>query len=112
MYQIIKKLRSTRIRDIKMKKFIFISIIALGGISFVGFSNLNAKETEMESAARDPYVEVRANCKGHGGSLCSCSVFKGYKVAGSDRYYGSCQNRVNGHICGHSAAAHGLKQKR
>lgn len=105
-------MRPTRIRDFKMKKIICISIIALGGIAFVGFSNLNAKVSEMESAARDPYVEVSAKCKGRAGSLCSCTTFKGYKVAGSDRYYGSCQNRVNGHICGHSASAHGLKQKR
>lgn len=95
-----------------MKKIIFASILAFGGIVFMGLNKANAKETENASSNKDVYVEVRAKCKGHGGSLCSCSVFKGYKVAGSNRYYGSCQNRVNGHICGHSASAHGLPQKR
>lgn len=85
------------------------SILFLGGIGLIELNNVNVKETEAStSEGRDVYVEVRANCKGHGGSLCSCSTFKGYKVAGSNRFYGRCQNRVNGHVCGHSASAHGL----
>lgn len=91
-----------------MKKIILSSILVLGGIVFVGLNSVNAKEAETASEGRDLYVEVRAKCKGFGGSLCSCSVFKGYKKAGSNRFYGNCQNRVNGHVCGHSASAHGL----
>lgn len=59
------------------------------------------------------YVEKRVyDCNGFGGSHCSCKIFKGYKVNGAELYYGDCQNYVNGHTCGHSAAAHGLPQKR
>lgn len=94
-----------------MKKLILSSIFTLCGIALVGVSNVKAKKSTNASFGKDVYVEVRAKCKGHGGSLCSCSTFKGYKVAGSNRYYGSCQNRVNGHVCGHSASAHGLTQK-
>lgn len=95
-----------------MKKIIFVSILAIGVFSWGGLTNVNAKETENTTNGKDVYVEVRAKCKGHGGSLCSCTVFKGYRVAGSNRYYGRCQNRIKGHICGHSAAAHGLPQKK
>lgn len=48
------------------------------------------------------------DCKGHAGSLCSCTKYVGYKIEGTDYYVGNCQNRVNGHVCGHSPAAHGL----
>lgn len=95
-----------------MKKTIFTCIIALCGIVFIGFSTANATEKGIVADQRDVRVEVRAKCNGHGGSLCSCTTFKGYKVAGSNRFYGSCSNRVKGHTCGHSAAAHGLPQKR
>ncbi len=59
----------------------------------------------------DNKVEVKVtgvDCKGHGGSLCSCTTYIGYKIAGTNNYTGACQNYVNGHKCGHSPSAHGL----
>lgn len=91
-----------------MKKIILNSILALCGIALIGLNDANAKELTNDSSGKDVYVEVSASCKGHGGSLCSCTTFKGYKKAGSNRYYGRCQNRANGHVCGHSASEHGL----
>lgn len=56
-------------------------------------------------------VEVTVNkCKGHGGSLCSCKKYKGYKHAGREYYEGACSNYINGHKCGHSPEAHGLNK--
>ena len=54
-------------------------------------------------------VEVTGvDCKGHAGSLCSCTTYKGYRIAGTNNYTGACQNYVNGHKCGHGPSAHGL----
>lgn len=47
-------------------------------------------------------------CSGFGGSLCSCTTYKGYRKAGTSTYTGNCTNIVMGHTCGHSPAAHGL----
>lgn len=51
-----------------------------------------------------------SKCKGYGGSLCSCKVYKGYKYKSLDRYYGKCTNYVHGHQCGHGPKAHGLSE--
>ena len=51
-------------------------------------------------------VEVTGvDCKGHGGSLCSCTTYKGYRIAGTNNYTGACQNYVHGHKCGHGPDA-------
>ena len=47
-------------------------------------------------------------CRGDGGSLCSCKVYKGYKRAGLEQYEGDCSNYAGGHKCNHGPAAHGL----
>ena len=47
-------------------------------------------------------------CNGHGGSICSCKKYVGYKIPGTKTYIGPCRNYVNGHTCGHSPKAHGL----
>lgn len=54
-------------------------------------------------------VKVKGvDCKGRGGSLCSCTIYIGYTIEGTDNYIGPCENYVNGHRCGHSPSAHGL----
>ncbi len=54
-------------------------------------------------------VSIRTRkCDGYGGSLCSCTNYKGYKVAGTNTYKGKCTNYVNGHRCGHEPGDHGL----
>ncbi len=54
-------------------------------------------------------VEVKTRkCSGYGGSLCSCTLYKGYKKSGTNIYTGKCTNVVMGHTCGHGPAAHGL----
>lgn len=47
-------------------------------------------------------------CSGFGGSLCSCTKYKGFKISGTNTYQGKCFNIIMGHTCGHSPAAHGL----
>ena len=47
-------------------------------------------------------------CSGFGGSLCSCTNYKGFRKAGTNTYTGNCSNMVNGHTCGHGPSAHGL----
>lgn len=47
-------------------------------------------------------------CSGFAGSLCSCTNYKGYRIAGTKTYTGNCSNMVKGHKCGHSPSAHGL----
>lgn len=47
-------------------------------------------------------------CSGHGGSLCSCTTYKGYRIKGTNIYKGNCSNYSGGHQCGHGPAAHGL----
>lgn len=51
-----------------------------------------------------------SGCRGLGGSLCSCKVYKGYKRAGLNQYKGKCTNYAGGHQCGHGPAAHGLTE--
>ena len=54
-------------------------------------------------------VSVRVSgCRGFGGSVCSCKVYKGYRRAGTNIYEGSCTNYAGGHQCGHGPSAHGL----
>ena len=59
------------------------------------------------------WISVSVNvsgCRGFGGSLCSCKVYKGYKRAGLNQYKGKCTNYAGGHQCGHGPAAHGLSE--
>lgn len=59
------------------------------------------------------WISVSVNvsgCRGFGGSLCSCKVYKGYKRAGLNQYKGNCTNYAGGHQCGHGPAAHGLTE--
>lgn len=63
----------------------------------------------FQAGRSDVKVEVRnVDCDGYGGSLCSCTTYKGYKTAGTNNYHGACQNYVAGHKCGHSPSDHGL----
>jgi hypothetical protein len=72
------------------------------------FSDTNGEPAFCGSS--DIAVSVSAECQGFGGSLCSCKCYKGYKVAGTDRYHGNCTNYAGGHICGHGPAEHGLSE--
>lgn len=59
------------------------------------------------------WISVSVNvsgCRGFGGSICSCKVYKGYKRAGLNQYKGKCTNYAGGHRCGHGPAAHGLSE--
>lgn len=59
------------------------------------------------------WIPVSVNvskCKGSGGSLCSCKVYRGYKRAGLNQYKGNCQNIAGGGACNHGPAAHGLSE--
>lgn len=55
------------------------------------------------------YIKVSksvSKCKGT--NVCSCKLYRGFRIAGTNTYVGACQNYCGGGPCTHSPSDHGL----